>query len=243
MRKMFWNPWHGCRKYSDGCKNCYIYYLDEKHGKDASIITRSKTCFDLPLQKDRHGQYKICSDHDIATCFTSDFFIEDADEWRDDAWAIIKQRPDIDFLICTKRIHRFDRCIPKDWADGYDNVKIAVSCENQDCADKRLPILLGIKAKHKYIFVAPILERVHLGQYLVSGHIDMVSVGGESYANARVCDFEWIRSIKNECDEFGVPFDFHQTGSNFVMNGKHYKINHRDEYAQAKKGTILLNKK
>ncbi len=116
-----------------------------------------------------------------------------------------------------------------------------MTCENQQKADERIPILTEIKAKRKYIFNSPILEDIDLSAYLQSGEIDLVSVGGESYANARVCDFEWIKHIKRDCDKYGVKFDFHQTGSNFVMNGKHYKIKHHDEYSQAKKGMKYLN--
>lgn len=241
MGKFLWNPWHGCHKCSPGCLNCYVFYLDQKRDKDADIVTRSKTNFKLPLKRNRAGEYKIQSGSEVATCFTSDFFISEADGWRDEAWKIIKQRPDIDFLICTKRIERFNDCLPDDWNDGYDNVIIAVTCENQDKSDERLPILIDIKAKRKYIFNAPILEEIDLSSYLKSGEIDLVSVGGESYADARVCKFDWVKRIKEDCDKYNVKFDFHQTGSNFVMNGKHYRIRHHDEYSQAKKGMKYLN--
>ena len=29
-----WNPWHGCKKISEGCRHCYVYRTDEKHGRD-----------------------------------------------------------------------------------------------------------------------------------------------------------------------------------------------------------------
>ena len=144
-----WSPWHGCHKCSPGCLNCYVYYLDRLHKKDASLITKSKTNFDLPLKKNKKGEYKIPDGTELATCFTSDFFLEEADLWRDEAWQIIKARPKVTFLICTKRIERFRKCIPKDWHQGYDNVIIAVTCENQAMADKRVPILLNIPAKKK----------------------------------------------------------------------------------------------
>ena len=236
-----WNPWHGCRKCSPGCLNCYVFYLDGQRGIDAGVVTRSKTNFDMPLRKDRHGNYKVPSGAQLATCFTSDFFLEDADGWRDEAWGIIRSRPDVDFLICTKRIERFEAHIPDDWNEGYSNVAIAVTCENQQKADERMPELLRIKARRKYVFVAPILEYVDLTRYLSGGGVDMVSVGGESYAGARTCDFEWVKQIYTDCAKYGVPFDFHQTGSNFVMNGRRYKIRHRDEYSQAKKGMKYLS--
>lgn len=238
---MFWNPWHGCHKCSPGCLNCYVYYLDGKRNKDASTVMKSKTGFNLPMKKDRNGNFKVPAGKEIATCFTSDFFIEEADEWRDEAWKMIKTRSDVNFLICTKRIHRACKCLPPDWGNGYDNVRIAVSCETQKKADERLPFLLQIKAKYKYIFAAPILEDIDFSQYLYSGEIDMISVGGESYENARECNFDWVRHIKRTCDEYNVKFDFHQTGSNFVVDGKKYKIKHHDEYSQAKKGMKLLD--
>lgn len=240
MSKLQWNPWHGCHKCSPGCQNCYVFYLDGLRDKDANIVTKSKTNFHLPLKKDRNGNFKIPSGSSIATCFTSDFFIEEADNWRKEAWNMIKQRSDVNFLICTKRIERFNECIPDDWEEGYDNVTIAVTCENQKKADERLPIFLTIKAKKKNIFIAPILENVKLDRFLSTGTIDLVSVAGESYENARVCDFSWVKHIKEACDKYHVSFDFHQTGSNFIINGKNYKIKHHDEYMQAKKGMKYL---
>lgn len=237
-----WNPWHGCRKCSPGCLNCYVYYLDGLRGKDASVITKSKTAFYLPLKKDRSGKYKIPPGTELATCFTSDFFLPEADLWREDAWAVIRQRPDVDFLICTKRIERASHCLPKDWGEGYDNVILAVTCENQDKANQRLPVFLSMKAKRKQVFVAPILESVDLSPFLASGQLERVSVGGESYANARACHFDWVQSIKESCDAYHVSFDFHQTGSNFVFNGRRYKIKHHDEYSQAKKGMEYLRR-
>lgn len=238
--KIQWNPWHGCHKCSPGCMNCYVYHQDAFRDKDAGIVTKNRTGFNNPIKKDRRGEYKIPSGTVLGSCFTSDFFIEEADEWRAEAWDMIRQRNDIMFLIPTKRIARFNECVPADWGDGWDNVAIAVSCENQQMADKRLPILLESKIKHKLIFVAPILEYVDLKVYLKSGGIEQVSVGGESYANARTCDFDWVKRIFLDCREHGVRFDFHQTGANFVKDGKRYRIKHGDEYSQAKKGEIYL---
>lgn len=235
-----WNPWHGCKKCSPGCKNCYVYYLDKLRDKDASKITKSKTNFYMPLKKDRKGEYKIPSGIELATCFTSDFFLKEADEWREEAWKIIKERCDITFLIPTKRIERFEKCIPKDWKEGYENVIIALTCENQEKADERLPLFLNCKIKHRYIFASPLLENIDFSNYLKTGKIERISVGGESYENARLCDFAWVKNIKQTCDTYHVKFDFHQTGSNFRKEGKIYKIKHHKEYEQARKARILL---
>ncbi len=90
-----WNPWHGCKKISSGCKNCYVYRRDMQFGKDSSIVTKTLD-FDLPIKKNRNGEYKLQSKNEpIYTCMTSDFFIEDADQWRDEVWNFIKIRSDL----------------------------------------------------------------------------------------------------------------------------------------------------
>ena len=239
-KKNFWNHWHGCHKCSPGCLHCYVYYLDQIRNIDAGIILKSKTNFNLPLKKNRQGEYKIPSNTILATCFTSDFFLEEADLWRPEIFRIMKERVDVTFLIPTKRIERFLECIPEDWGMGYDNVIIAVTCENQKKADERLPIFLALPIKHRQVFVAPILEYVELAPYLKTGLIELVSVGGESYENARVCDFSWVKKMKETCDFYHVLFDFHQTGSNFVFEGKRYFISHHKEYIKAKKAMIYL---
>ena len=109
-------------------------------------------------------------------------------------------------------------------------------------ADKRIPFLLEAKIKHRVLFISPILEYVELDRYLEGGRIEQVSIGGESYENARTCNFDWVRRIRETCLKYGVTFDFHQTGSNFVKDGRRYRIKHRDEYEQAQRGMAYLEK-
>ena len=86
-----WNLWHGCHKLSEGCRHCYVYRTDGKYGKDSSVVTKTEK-FDLPLQRKKNGTYKIPSGNLVYTCFTSDFLIEDADEWRAEAWEMMRIR-------------------------------------------------------------------------------------------------------------------------------------------------------
>ena len=101
-----WNPWHGCIKCSEGCQNCYMYFLDQLRDQDGARIYRTQAGFDYPLQRDRKGSYKIQSGELIRVCMTSDFFLEEADPWREDVWDIISQRPDVKFFLLTKRPQR-----------------------------------------------------------------------------------------------------------------------------------------
>lgn len=243
MNQNYWNPWHGCDKCSPGCSNCYVFYLDATRGRDASRVVKSKTGFNYPIRKDRKGSYKIITGTEVYTCFTSDFFIKEADPWRSEAWDFIKTRSDLLFLIPTKRIDRFESCIPSDWGTGYENVIIAVSCENQKYADLRIPLLLSLPIKKKYIFAAPLLEEITIEQYLIEGKIDLVSACGESYQDARECRFEWIVKLYLQCKANQTGFVFHQTGSNFWFNGKHYVIPQNLERSQARKGMLYLKNK
>lgn len=97
-----WNPWHGCKKISAGCDNCYVYEKDAMYGKNASVIRRTAN-FDLPVKKNRRGEYKLLPQEEpVYVCMTSDFFLPEADEWRSEAWAMIKERQDLSFVIETR---------------------------------------------------------------------------------------------------------------------------------------------
>lgn len=93
-----WNPWHGCVKCSEGCQNCYMYFLDRMRDQNGAEIYKTKSGFSYPLQKDRTGHYKIQSGEQIRVCMTSDFFLEEADPWRAEAWDIMRQRSDVVFF-------------------------------------------------------------------------------------------------------------------------------------------------
>lgn len=233
-----WNPWHGCTKISPGCKYCYVYRQDEMYGSNtASSLCRKTGSFDLPIKRRRDGGYKIPSGKIVFTCFTSDFLLEDADPWRQECWRMIKERGDCFFYFFTKRIHRLEGCLPPDWGEGYDNVIIGCTVENQDRADFRLPIFLSLPIKHRAIIAAPLLEPLKLSPYLNDG-IEEVAASGESGIQARPCNYDWILDIRRQCIEKNVPFCFHQTGAHFIKDGKLYNIKRRFQISQAKKAGI-----
>lgn len=235
-----WNPWHGCTKVSTGCKHCYVYRRDAEFGKDASIVHKTSN-FNLPLKKNRQGKYKLQpEDGYVMTCFTSDFFHKDADPWRAEAWAMIKERSDLQFYFVTKRPERFSIELPSDWSDGYPNVHIVCTCENQYEADKRLPIFLTLPIQHKEIIHEPMLEEINIRKYLEQYHdqIECISCGGESGQDARVCDYAWVMNIMLQCVEYEVAFHFHQTGYNFRRGDKIYHIDRNYQHEQAKRANI-----
>lgn len=233
-----WNPWHGCTKISTGCKYCYVYRQDEMYGsKSDSSKCHKNAAFDMPIRRNRDGSYKIPSGSIVFTCFTSDFLLSDADEWREDCWRMIKRRSDCMFYFFTKRIDRLALCLPNDWGSGYENVMIGCTVENQDRADYRLPLFRELPIKHKSIIAAPLLEEIDVSAYLDSA-IEEVSVSGESGIYARPCSFDWILSLRRQCIEKNVPFRFHQTGAHFIKDRKLYNIRRKDQISQARKAGI-----
>lgn len=233
-----WNPWHGCTKISPGCKFCYVYRQDAWYGSDANSweCTKNKT-FDLPVRRKRDGSYKIPPGKIVFTCFTSDFLLADADPWRQDCWRMMKERSDCWFYFFTKRIDRLEACLPSDWGEGYDNVLIGCTVENQNRADYRLSIFKSVPIRHRSIIAAPLLGRIDLSAYL-DETIEEVSVGGESGVNVRPCNYDWVLDIRRQCVEKEVPFLFHQTGAYFIKDGKQYRIRRRYQHSQARKAGI-----
>lgn len=231
-----WNPWHGCKKCSTGCLHCYVYRGDSRYQRDSSVISKNKS-FDLPLRKDRTGNYKLQPDSTVYTCFTSDFLLEEADPWRNEAWNMIRQRSDLFFYFITKRIHRLKDCVPDDWGKGYKNVGIGCTVENQNRADFRLPIFLDAPVRHKDIVCSPLLEDIDLTPYLTP-EIRQVTAAGESGNGARLCKFDWILHIKRDCDEHNIPFFFQQTGANFEKDGKRYQIPRKLQHSQARRANL-----
>ena len=234
-----WNLWHGCKKFSEGCENCYVYRSDAKYDRDASVIKKNSD-FNLPVRKNRKGEYKIPPGETVYTCFTSDFLLSECDEWRKDAWRMIKERPDCEFLFITKRIERFSECLPEDWGSGYRNVAVYVTCENQARADQRLPILAKADIVKKGIVCEPLLGGIDLSPYL-GEWVDGVIAGGESGEKARLCRYSWVMKIRDDCIKKGIPFCFKQTGAKFEKDGRIYYIKRKNQHSQAKKAGLDFN--
>ncbi|MEG0736639.1 MAG: DUF5131 family protein [Longicatena sp.] len=237
---MNWEPWSGCYKISEGCSNCYFYGPHAKRYGQNKIEKTDK--FNWPIRMNAKGEYNIKGDKILATCFATDFFLPEADEWRKEAWAMIKERQDIEFLILTKRIDRFLVSLPEDWGTGYENVNIGCTVENQETADYRLPLFLSYPIKRRFIACAPLLESIDLTPYLHG--VEHVSAGGETGRDVRVCDYDWVLNIREQCIKANVTFWFKNTGSQFRRNGSIEKVNPFKQTGLAKELDInILNGK
>ena len=243
-----WNCIHGCTKVSYGCQHCYMFRRDESVGKDPTVVRKTQS-FNLPVRRLRNGAhkglYKIPAGSHIYTCFSSDFFHPKADEWRDELWDMIRRRYDCTFFMITKRPERIQGSLPFDWNDGWNHVTIAVTCENQWAADRRLPVYLKIPMKHYSVMVEPMLSYVNLNPYFSEYTsinnkplIESVSAGGESGPEARVCDYAWVLDLHCQCVEYGVRFNYHQTGAKLKRGEKIYEIPRELQHEQAHKAKL-----
>ena len=222
-----WNPFHGCKKVSQGCKFCYMYRDKERYKQDPTKVIRSKANFDAPL---KWKEPKL-----IFTCSWSDWFIEEADAWRPELWEIIKKTPQHTYQILTKRPERIKQCLPLDWVGGYPNVWIGVSVEDQEAAELRIPILSDVPAAIRFLSIEPLIGPVDLFSESLKGKtwtpalgddivpmlrdsIDWIIVGGESGNETgkyqyRECKLEWIYQVVADCRVSSVPVFVKQFGT------------------------------
>lgn len=150
-------------------------------------------------------------------------------EWLERLVDLITNTPSLDWLLLTKRPqHFFDRvgeatALSKDNIECPSNVWIGTSVEDQARADERIPQLLKIPAKVRFLSCEPLLGPVDLrlndefpgadGCYEDARHgLHWVIAGGESGPQARPMHPDWARSLRDQCEAAGVPFLFKQWG-------------------------------
>lgn len=187
--------------------------MDRRYGRDTTVITKGKTTYELKDKDCPQGSL-------VKLCFSSDFFLEEADAWRSGCWDTIRRRSDCIFVMTTKRPERIRQCLPDDWGDGWENVYLSISIENQEMADNRLPFFLDAPLRHREVFCSPLIAPITLGKYLDTGLIKCVNVGGEMAPKiaVRPIQWEWVKDLYIEAKSHGIEFYFHQTGSCFLRN-------------------------
>lgn len=203
--------WYGCKKVSAGCANCYAKRDMERFKKDFNTVTRAKG-FDKPLKWKESGLVFVNPQ--------SDFFIEAADEWRDDAWEIIRQTPHLTYQILTKRPENIPSRLPADWP--LPNVYLGVTAENQAMYNERAYLLSQIPAVYRFVSIEPMLGPVAINPALP---IDYVICGGESGPDARPMQGNWPLELQQQCAAAGIPFMFKQWSApkeGHLLGGKEY---------------------
>lgn len=213
-----WNPWIGCHKISQGCKNCSSAQFFEANYYQTIQLDLGN--FDLPLQRKSNGQLYIPKNSKVAVQFNGDFFIQEMDFFRPFLWNIIKIRSDCQFIISTKRPERIKENLPKDWHNGWDNVVIGCTAETQELIDKRVPIYLDVPLKKYQILAQPLIEQLDFSKYLSS--IDAIIAEGEFVVDelfiplTRPCNYKWVKSLHDQCKKTNTDFIFTLSGCRWI---------------------------
>lgn len=240
-----WNPVTGCTKISPGCQNCYAERMAKRlRGRYGYPVDNP---FRVTLHPERMFQpYKWKKPSRVFVCSMSDLFHRNIPF--DDIWSIYDTMSGAasikghTFIVLTKRPERaleFYKWVKQGLEDNLKlgkmviswpirNLWLGVTCENQEQADKRIPILLQIPAAVRFLSVEPMLGPVDLrlnerwctygdGEHHAdcetkADHLNGIIVGGESGHHARPMHPDWARKVRDDCVEAGVPFFFKQWG-------------------------------
>ncbi len=203
------NFWWGCDKVSTECKRCYIDGIMRRGGKEPFAGPMRTVDWSKPLKWNRQAQ-KVGRKYRVFTCSMSDFFHSGADQWRTEAWTIIRDSPNLDWLILTKRPELINERLPSDWGDGYPNVWLGVTCGARSSLP-RVEILRNIPARIRFVSAEPLVEAIDFRPYL-DGSIHWIITGCEQAAKdkRRTMDMEWVRDIERQSKETGIAHFFKQ---------------------------------
>ena len=242
-----WNPVIGCAKVSPACTNCYAEAMNKRFGRPelwrgerhvtSAATWRTPEKVDVRAAREvRLGTFGRRLRLFVAS--QSDVF-EDHSVWNTEApasapWARsigvalrtvalrkLAKLKNVDVLLLTKRPENVLRMVPPEWLDAWPaHVWIGATVEDQRRADERVPHLLRVPARVRFLSVEPMLGPVDLAYTCFNGAdsfgtmpgIHWVIAGGESGSRARPSSREWFRDVRDQCRRAGVPFLFKQWG-------------------------------
>lgn len=242
-----WNLGWGCNKKSEGCENCYAERDACRFGWDVWGANKPRRL----LSRKYYNQPIFWNDAARQLGEKHKVFCGSMMDWTDECWypmlpflwQMWRDTPDLIWLMLTKNADAIKDCLPRDWGDGYPNVWQGITTENQKQADIRIPELLKVPAKVRFLSCEPLLELISLKTWLIchacggtgegypsdcpfcydgsDPQFHWVIAGGESGKNVRPMELDWARSIRDQCQKAGVKFFMKQLGSShFYGNTK-----------------------
>ena len=204
-----WNPVTGCTKISHGCKHCYAERMTKRH--QSMGMPKYRRGFDVAIHESvLQDPLKWKKTRLVFVNSMSDLFHEDVPaEFVQSVFDVMNRAQMHTFQVLTKRPGRVSALDARlDWSP---NIWLGTSIESARWLD-RLDALKSARAATKFLSLEPLLGP--LPGLDLSG-IDWVIVGGESGPGARPMDADWVREIRDNCIDSGVPFFFKQWGGVF----------------------------
>jgi protein gp37 len=219
------NPWIGCQHVSPGCDHCYaetlmdFRYHKVEWGPHAERKRTSEANWRQPINwnadarafRKQHGHRPGVFCASLADVFDNQV----PTSWRTDLFTLIRECSRLDWLVLTKRPQNISKMLPPDWGDGYRNVWLGVTAEDQFNFDQRWRILREIPAVIKFISYEPAIGSLSLPKH--GPFPDWIITGGESGGGARPLKPRWIRNIIKECQDRGVAV-FHKQWGDYKNN-------------------------
>jgi protein gp37 len=216
----------------EGCRNCYAERYGQRFGVEwgpgGERRVTSKSYWQQPYAWDRAAEREGVRRRVFCASLADVFERQvELDGLRNRLFRLMEATPHLDWLLLTKRPENvmplLGRSVMSLWGNGLpDNVWVGASVENQEMADRRIPELLKVPARVRFLSVEPMLGPIAL--FDVSGwsnaldwwgkkiDVHWVIAGGESGPGARPISPEWVRWLREQCVGAGVPFLFKQWG-------------------------------
>lgn len=235
------NPWIGCTKVSPACDHCYAEQVAKRMqvswGSGELRKRTSAANWKEPRKWDRKAAREGVRYRVFCASLADVFDNEVPTDWREDLWQLIRETPNLDWLLLTKRVGNIWNMLPEDWGNGWSNVWLGITVVTQAEADRDVSKLLKVPAALRFISAEPLLGPINLtrlaretenwtffddaltgfrahqcGGSSGNNKIDWVIAGGESGPDARPMHPDWVRSLRDQCVGAGVPFFFKQWG-------------------------------
>lgn len=246
------NPWRGCTKVSAGCDHCYAEAMSKRNpkvlgvwGPEGARAVAADAYWAKPLTW--NAAAKAAGERHRVFCASLADVFEGPETMPAEAWPVVEAARlrlfeligstiHLDWLLLTKRPENVLRFLPATWGGSVLlNIWIGTSVEDQAAADERIPHLLEVPARVRFLSCEPLLGPVDIspwlgrcpscgtppGAYVSCSYceaypdargLQWVIAGGESGPKARAPHPEWFMSLRDQCQAAGVAFHFKQWG-------------------------------
>lgn len=236
------NPWWGCTKVSEACRNCYAEVWARRVGQDVWGHRTERRFFSdkhwrEPLSWNAHAR-KSGRRRRVFCASMADVFETRSDlkAWRERLWPLIEATTCLDWLLLTKRPENVSAMVPwrREWPK---NVWLGTTVESQQFVDFRTSALLDNPAAVHFLSCEPLLGPLDLSEYLPQ--ISWVIVGGESGGQARPLDPAWVRALRDQCKPAEVAFHFKQWGAWYPIDGSRGETTRSRTRLTVKSGQVM----
>lgn len=228
------NPWIGCSRISPACDSCYAARDNDRRkwvegwGPGVPRRRTSESYWKQPLKWNRKAA-QTGKPLRVFCASLADVFDNEVEQaWRDDLWQLLRETPNLRWILLTKRIGNAPKMLPPDWP--FANAGLMATLENQTVWDRDYPKLMSIPSTWYGVSAEPLLGPINMAPMIEDhGAIDWMITGGESGPHYRPLDLDAVRDIRDQCKEYGITFHhkqnggFHGKDAGCLVDGVEYK--------------------